>query len=169
LALRIFGILVAFFAIVFTILGLQDPYSLNIKSYALDFKNIEANKLKAYELNTTLVKSYYNANSWIRYNDKDLFENFSSQNLDFNLSANTFTLLKNSDEAILQGDVSYQADKMRIFSQEVYFFRNNKVLNSNVGFEAFIDDKIIKGQKIKYDLKQKILEIQGIKLWFQGR
>ncbi|MCH3853029.1 hypothetical protein LZC39_13110, partial [Campylobacter jejuni] len=39
MAIRIFGILIALFTITFTILSLQDPYSLNIKSYALNFKN----------------------------------------------------------------------------------------------------------------------------------
>lgn len=103
-----FGILIALFTITFTILSLQDPYSLNIKSYALNFKNIEASDLNAYELNASNVKSYYKAQSWARYTDKDEFDNFVNFNLDFNLSANKLELKgKEMDKVLLEGNVTY--------------------------------------------------------------
>ncbi len=64
MAIKIFGILIALFTITFTILSLQDPYSLNLQTNALNFKNIEAKNLKAYESNTSIIKAYYKANSW---------------------------------------------------------------------------------------------------------
>ncbi|EGX7732286.1 hypothetical protein JHF35_000686, partial [Campylobacter coli] len=108
MAIRIFGILIALFTITFTILSLQDPYSLNIKSYALNFKNIEASDLNAYELNASNVKSYYKAQSWARYADKDEFDNFVNFNLDFNLSANKLELKgKEMDKVLFEGNVTY--------------------------------------------------------------
>ena len=71
MAIKIFGILIALFTITFTILSLQDPYSLNLQTNALNFKNIEAKNLKAYESNTSTIKAYYKANSWVRYADRD--------------------------------------------------------------------------------------------------
>ncbi len=55
MAIKIFGILIALFTITFTILSLQDPYSLNLQTNALNFKNIEAKNLKAYESNTSII------------------------------------------------------------------------------------------------------------------
>ncbi|EHY7180634.1 hypothetical protein K4N89_001533, partial [Campylobacter jejuni] len=55
MAIKIFGILIALFTITFTILSLQDPYSLNLQTNALNFKNIEAKNLKAYESNASTI------------------------------------------------------------------------------------------------------------------
>lgn len=93
MVIKIFGVLIALFTIIFTILTLQDPYSLNLKSYSLDFKNMEAENLNIYETNSSAIKAYYKANSWERYNDKDIFHYFTTLNFDFNLSANTLELL----------------------------------------------------------------------------
>ncbi|MCX2682370.1 hypothetical protein OQH60_00320 [Campylobacter sp. MIT 21-1685] len=169
MALKIFAILVALFTISFTILGLQNPYFLDIKSYSLDFKNIEANSLKAYELNTTFIKSYYEANSWIRYSDKDVFEDFKTFNLDFNLSAKSLEVSnENFNKVLFQGDVVYRGiDELQFFSQKVEYFPKKKILNTDVGFKALVNGSAINGSTLKYDLENKILKIQGVDAWLQ--
>lgn len=169
MALKIFAILIALFTISFTILGLQNPYSLDISSYALGFKNIEAKQLKAYELNSSAVKSYYKASSWVRYSDKDIFENFRTFNLDFNLSAKSLKL-SNEDfnRILLEGDVIYKgSDGLQFLSQKVLYLSKEKILNTNSGFKAFINGNIVNGNTLNYDLENKILEIKGVDAWLQ--
>lgn len=168
MAIRIFGVLIALFTISFTILSLQDPYSLKLKN-ALSFKNIEANDLSAYELNSTMVKSYYRANSWTRYEDKDVFKDFINLNLDFNLSANTLELLgKDLKQVIFEGDVVYLGqNNTKVLSPRMEFNPKDKILSTHLGFKAFIDGNIINGNILNYNLKSKILEIQGVQAWLE--
>ncbi len=169
MAIRIFGILIALFAISFTILSLQDPYSLNLKNYSLDFKNIEARNLDAYELNSTTIKSYYKADTWTRYENKDVFKDFVNLNLDFNLSANTLELLgKDFEKVVFEGNVKYLGkDNTKLTSDKMEFDPKKKHLSTRAGFEAFIGENIINGDILNYDLKNKILQIQGVKAWLQ--
>ncbi|ARJ56314.1 hypothetical protein [Campylobacter cuniculorum] len=170
MAIKIFGILIALFTISFTILSLQDPYSLNLKNYSLDFKNIEANSLDAYELNSSMIKSYYKAHSWTRYENKDVFKNFVNLNLDFNLSAHTLELLgKDFNQVVFEGDVVYLGkDKTKLLSPKMQFNPREKILSTHLGFKAFIDGNIINGNVLNYDIKNKILQVQGVQAWLQG-
>ncbi|MCC2555061.1 hypothetical protein LKN81_02110 [Campylobacter coli] len=169
MAIRIFGILIALFTITFTILSLQDLYSLNIKSYALNFKNIEASDLNAYELNASNVKSYYKAQSWARYTDKDEFDNFVNFNLDFNLSANKLKLKgKEMDKVLLEGNVTYIGlNNTKIFADKVEYEPKNKILSTNTGFKALINGSIINGNTLNYDVEKKILQVQGVNAWLE--
>ncbi|EIV4081743.1 hypothetical protein L8P52_001632 [Campylobacter coli] len=169
MAIRIFGILIALFTITFTILSLQDPYSLNIKSYALNFKNIEASDLNAYELNASNVKSYYKAQSWARYTDKDEFDNFVNFNLDFNLSANKLELKgKEMDKVLLEGNVTYIGlNNTKIFADKVEYAPKNKILSTNTRFKALINGSIINGNTLNYDVEKKILQVQGVNAWLE--
>ncbi|EGQ2238296.1 hypothetical protein K8D53_000649 [Campylobacter coli] len=169
MAIRIFGILIALFTITFTILSLQDPYSLNIKSYALNFKNIEASDLNAYELNASNVKSYYKAQSWARYTDKDEFDNFVNFNLDFNLSANKLELKgKEMDKVLFEGNVTYIGlNNTKIFADKVEYAPKNKILSTNTGFKALINGSIINGNTLNYDVENKILQVQGVNAWLE--
>lgn len=169
MAIRIFGILIGLFTIALIILSLQDPYSLDLKSHSLNFKNIEAKELKAYDLDTNTTKSYYEANSWIRYKDKDVFNEFKTINEDFNLSSNSLSLFgKNLDKAVFEGNVSYaDSNQTKILSQKVEFNPKEKILTTNVGFKALIGKNIINGNILNYDVKNKILNIQGVKAWLE--
>lgn len=171
MAIRIFGILVALFTITFTILSLQDPYSLNLKSYTLNFKNIEAKNLNAYELNTTTIKSYYKANSWVRYADRDEFDNFVNLNLDFNLSANKLEFLnKQMDKVLFEGNVAYiGSDNVKMLADKIVYQPKNKVLSTDTGFKALIHGNIINGNTLNYDIENKILDIQGVNAWLQEK
>ncbi len=167
MAIRIFGILIALFTISFTILSLQDPYFLNPKDYSLDFKNIEASSLKAYDLNSTTVRSYYRASSWTRYENKDVFKDFINLGLDFNLSANTLELL-GKDRIIFEGNVKYSGkDNTRLLGEKMEFKPKEKILSTHSGFKAMIGENIINGNVLNYDLKNKILQVQGVQAWLQ--
>ncbi|ECP6256593.1 TPA: hypothetical protein SG281_000223 [Campylobacter coli] len=169
MAIRIFGILIALFTITFTILSLQDPYSLNIKSYALNFKNIEASNLNAYELNASNVKSYYKAQTWTRYTDKDEFDNFVNLNLDFNLSANKLELKgKEMDRVLFEGNVTYiGSNDTKILANKVEYEPKNKILTTDTGFKALMGGNIVNGNTLNYDVEKKILQVQGVNAWLE--
>ncbi|MBK1964304.1 hypothetical protein DU472_01770 [Campylobacter novaezeelandiae] len=171
MVIKIFGVLIALFTIIFTILTLQDPYSLNLKSYSLDFKNMEAKNLNIYETNSSAIKAYYKANSWERYNDKDIFHYFTTLNFDFNLSANTLELLNNQkNKIVFEGNVSYiDLNGTKILSQKVKFNPDEKIISTDVGFKAFLNKNRIDGNVLVYDLKKKTLQIEGVKAWIQEK
>ncbi|TKX31977.1 hypothetical protein [Campylobacter estrildidarum] len=171
MAIKIFGILIALFAITFIVLSLQDPYSLDIKSYSLNFKNIEANHLKAYDINQTAIKSYYKANSWIRYTNKDEFDHFTNFNLDFNLSADKLVLLgQDIDKIKFEGNVTYLGlNNIKFIADEIEYEPKSKILSTNTGFNGFINENIINGKSLQYDIKNKILRIQGVDAWLQEK
>lgn len=171
MVIKIFGVLIALFTIIFTILTLQDPYSLNLKSYSLDFKNMEAENLNIYETNSSAIKAYYKANSWERYNDKDIFHYFTTLNFDFNLSANTLELLNNQkNKIVFEGNVSYiDLNGTKILSQKVNFNPDEKIISTDVGFKAFLNKNRIDGNVLVYDLKKKTLQIEGVKAWIQEK
>lgn len=168
MAIKIFGILIALFTITFTILSLQDPYSLNLQTNALNFKNIEAKNLKAYESNTSVIKAYYKANSWVRYADRDEFNDFITLNLDFNLSANRLEFFKDSNRVLFEGNVTYRgANNIEIVSQEAEYELKDKILHTNTHFKALINGSIINGNTLNYNIENKILNIQGVSAWLQ--
>lgn len=171
MVIKIFGVLIALFTIIFTILTLQDPYSLNLKSYSLDFKNMEAKNLNIYETNSSAIKAYYKANSWERYNDKDIFHYFTTLNFDFNLSANTLELLNNQkNKIVFEGNISYiDLNGTKILSQKVKFNPDEKIISTDVGFKAFLNKNRIDGNVLVYDLKKKTLQIEGVKAWIQEK
>lgn len=171
MAIRIFGVLIALFTISFTILSLQDPYSLDFKAYSLNFKNIEASTLNAYELNSTMVKSYYKAHAWTRYENKDVFRDFLNLNLDFNLSARTLELVgRDLSRVIFEGNVVYSGENnTRLLSPKMEFDPKGKILSTHSGFKALIGGNVINGNVLNYDLKSKILQIQGVEAWLQER
>ncbi|MFY4755560.1 hypothetical protein ACOTV8_05740 [Campylobacter jejuni] len=171
MAIKIFGILIALFTITFTILSLQDPYSLNLQTNALNFKNIEAKNLKAYESNASTIKAYYKAISWVRYADRDEFNDFITLNLDFNLSANRLEFFnKDMSKVLFEGNVTYiGANNVKIISQEVEYQPKDKILHTNTNFKALINGSIINGNTLNYDVKNKILNIQGVNAWLQDK
>ncbi|EAJ8121744.1 hypothetical protein BHT71_02160 [Campylobacter jejuni] len=171
MAIKIFGILIALFTITFTILSLQDPYFLNLQTNALNFKNIEAKNLKAYESNASTIKAYYKANSWVRYTDRDEFNDFITLNLDFNLSANRLEFFnKDMSKVLFEGNVTYiGSDNVKIISQEVEYQPKDKILHTNTNFKALINGSIINGNTLNYDVKNKILNIQGVNAWLQDK
>ncbi|EFP1605276.1 hypothetical protein HPX02_000959, partial [Campylobacter jejuni] len=152
MAIKIFGILIALFTITFTILSLQDPYSLNLQTNALNFKNIEAKNLKAYESNASTIKAYYKANSWVRYADRDEFNDFITLNLDFNLSANRLEFFnKDMSKVLFEGNVTYiGSNNVKIISQEVEYQPKDKILHTNTNFKALINGSIINGNTLNY-------------------
>ncbi|AXP08751.1 hypothetical protein N4T57_05550 [Campylobacter hepaticus] len=164
MAIKIFGILIALFTITFTILSLQDPYSLNLQAHALNFKNIEAQNLRAYESNTSVVKAYYKTRSWIRYANKDEFYDFINLNLDFNLSAKRLEFFdKDMNKVLFEGNVTYVGlNGVKITSEEVEYQPKDKILYTHTDFKALINGNIINGNILNYDIKNKILNIQGV-------
>ncbi len=166
LAIKIFGILITLFSIIFALLGMQNPYTMDLKNYALDFKNVEAHHLYAYELNASSVKSYYEAKTWTRYNDKDVFKNFVNLGGDFNLSANSLEVLgKKQENIVFEGDVVYISDEVKIMSEKVKYNTASKQISTDTNFKALFNDNVVKGNTLNYDTKNKILKVQGVNAW----
>lgn len=171
MAIKIFSILLALFSIGFVAISIQDPYFLELKSYSINFKNIEAKNLIASELNSTSVKSIYKANMWIRYQEKDVFKDFLNINQDYNISANTLEFFYNKNNKLfLSGDVIYiNDDNTKITSDEVYYYTDSKILTSNLGFKAYLNNNLIIGKILNYDMKNKILKIKGVNAWLEEK
>ncbi|MDO4674403.1 hypothetical protein [Campylobacter sp.] len=168
MAIKIFGILLALFSIIFTFVGLQEPFVLNFKSYALDFKNMEAKNLSVHELDASGVKSYYQAGSWARYAGRDVLENFINHNADFNVSADTLELV-GEERVILEGNVSYVGEGLRFSSARVQYYPKQRRIHSDANFRALVDENIIDGTRLDYDMERKILELEGVSAWLAER
>ncbi|EHN2853841.1 hypothetical protein KK585_001644, partial [Campylobacter jejuni] len=44
-----------------------------------------------------------------------------------------------------------------------------KILHTNTNFKALINGSIINGNTLNYDVKNKILNIQGVNAWLQDK
>ncbi|EAL7633944.1 hypothetical protein DU721_00290, partial [Campylobacter lari] len=105
MAIKIFAILMSLFAFVMVILSTQDPYLFTVKPQKVDVANMQAFDVLDYELNASVIKATYQASRWIKYQDKDIFDDFKVQALDYNLSSDL--LVRNEEKSILEGNVSY--------------------------------------------------------------
>ncbi|QOR01817.1 MULTISPECIES: hypothetical protein [unclassified Campylobacter] len=165
MAIKIFAILMGLFAFVMVILSTQDPYLFAIKPQKVDVANMQAFDVLDYELNTTTTKASYQASRWVKYQDKDIFDDFKVQALDYNLSSNL--LIRNDEKSILEGNVSYfDKNQTSIFTQKAVYNMKDKILFSNDTFKAYIGVNEVFGNSFLYNVDQKELKIQGIKAWF---
>ncbi|HEE9013653.1 TPA: hypothetical protein R2H90_001157, partial [Campylobacter jejuni] len=73
-------------------------------------------------------------------------------------------------KVLFEGNVTYiGANNVKIISQEVEYEPKNKVLYTNTDFKALINGSIINGNTLNYDVKNKILNIQGVNAWLQDK
>lgn len=153
------------FVFAMVILSTQDPYFLAIKPQKIDVANIQAFDVFDYELNNTTTKVSYQASRWVKYQDKDIFDNLKIQAIDYNLSSKLLT--KNKEQSILEGNVTYvDKNQTTILTQKAIYDEQKKILFSNDNFKAYIGLNEIFGDNFLYDVNQKELKIQGIKAWF---
>lgn len=164
MAIKIFAVLMGLFSLTLVFLSVQDFYFLDIKPYSIDFKNVEANKLSAYELNSTQVKANYNASQWTRYQNKDIFNAVRVFGFDYNLSANELALVSGAIE--LSGKVHYEdINQTRIDAQKLIYDKKKENLSTRSDFTAYKGNNILKGSALSYDLPSKELSIRGVKAW----
>ncbi len=156
------------FSLVFVFLGMQDLYSIEIKPYSVDFKSIEAHDIGAFELNSSIVNSFYEADDWIRFNDKDEFVRVNMLSLEQNISANE--LLMKDNNISLKGDVYYtDVNGTRIKSDEIFYIRDSKILYTDSNFKAYKDNNTLLGNSLIYDLEGRKIRIEGVRLWLDAR
>lgn len=152
------------FVFVMVILSTQDPYLFSIKPEKIDVANMQAFEIIDYELNSTNTKASYEAKKWVKYQDKDILDDFRIYSTDFNLSAKL--LVKDEIKSILEGNVSYvDINKTTFFTQKAVYNIADKNLYGNENFEAYVGDNKIIGDGFFYDIKKKELKVQGIKAW----
>lgn len=165
MAIRIFAILMSLFAFVMVILSTQDPYLFTIKPQKVDVANMQAFDVLDYELNASSTKASYQASRWVKYQDKDIFNDFKVEGVDYNLSSNL--LIRNEKMSILEGNVTYiDQNQTTILTQKAIYDMQKKILFSKNQFRAYIGLNEIFGDNFLYDINQKQLKIQGIKAWF---
>lgn len=164
MAIKIFSVLMGLFSLTLVFLSVQDFYFLDIKPYGIDFKNVEANTLSVYELNSTQVKANYNASQWTRYQNKDIFSAVRVFGFDYNISANELTLAGAIIE--LSGKVHYEdINQTRIDAQRLTYDKKKENLSTRTDFTAYRGNNILKGNALSYDLPSKELSIRGVKAW----
>ncbi|AJC87603.1 hypothetical protein [Campylobacter insulaenigrae] len=165
MAIKIFATLMCLFVFVMVILSTQDQYLFNIKPQNIEIANTQAFDVIDYELNSSIVKASYEASRWVKYQDKDIFDNFITRGLDYNLSSNL--LIKDEVMSVLEGNVSYfDQNKTSIFTQKAIYNMNDKFLYSDNKFKAYIGLNEIVGDNFLYKIEDKELKIQRIKAWF---
>ncbi|HEG2581203.1 TPA: hypothetical protein SCV07_000513 [Campylobacter lari] len=165
MAIKIFAIFMGLFVFIMVILSTQDLYFSTIKPQEIDIANMQAFEVLDYELNASVVKAIYQASRWVKYQDKDIFDDFKVQALDYNLSSDL--LVRNNEKSILEGNVKYfDHNQTSIFAQKATYDMKNKILFSNDNFKAYIGLNEVFGDNFLYDVNQKKLKIQGIKAWF---
>ncbi|WP_139493160.1 hypothetical protein [Campylobacter armoricus] len=165
MAIKIFATLMSLFVFVMVILSTQDPYLFTIKPQKIDMANMQAFDIFDYELNTTTTKASYQASRWVKYQDKDIFDNLKIQAIDYNLSSNL--LIKDEEQSILEGNVTYvDKNQTRISTQKAIYDTQKRILFSKEQFKAYVGLNEIIGDNFIYDINQKQLKIQGIKAWF---
>ena len=156
------------FSLVFVFLGMLDLYSIEIKPFSVDFKIIEAHDIGAFELNSSIVNSFYEADDWIRFNDKDEFVRVNMLSLEQNISANE--LLMKDNNISLKGDVYYtDVNGTRIKSDEIFYIRDSKILYTDSNFKAYKDNNTLLGNSLIYDLEGRKIRIEGVRLWLDAR
>lgn len=162
---KLFGVLIAILAMVMFILSVQDPYFLSFKAPVANIENIQINTVTAYELTSKQVKSKYSANTWLRYDDKDILTNFRAQNQKESVSAKR--AIKKNKQIKLEGDVLYKDNKgLKVLSQGMIYDLASKVLSIDSKFSALQGENIVHGTKLSYDTQAKQLRIKGLKAWF---
>lgn len=165
LAVRIFAVLMGLFSLTLVFLSLQEFYLIDFKPPSVDFKNIEANKLDIFELNASSTKANYQAASWQRYLDKDIFNKVFVYGFDFNASTNTLVLTQNG--TTLQGNVRYADDNgTRVETQRLFYDNKKKILSTKSDFKVYRKDNLLTGTAFDYNVPKKVLKIQGVKAWF---
>lgn len=165
MAIKIFGILMALFALVLVFLSTQDLYSIEIEQKAIDFNNIEAFELYAYELNASEVKANYQALKWLRYESRDLFDEIKVFTQDFNLSSKEALVVDKN--ITFNGDVLYNdINDTKISTQRLFYDGLNKNAYTDTEFKAYKGANLLVGKELDYDLDDKILHIKGkVKAW----
>lgn len=154
------------FSLALVFLSVQDFYFIDIKPYGIDFKNVEANTLSAYELNSSEVKANYNAALWTRYQDKDIFNAVRVFGFDYNLSANELALTSGAVE--LSGKVHYEdINQTSIDAHKLNYDKKKQNLSTKSDFTAYKGNNTLKGNALSYDLRSKELSIRGVKAWLE--
>lgn len=164
MAIKIFSVLMGLFSLTLVFLSVQDFYFIDSKPYGIDFKNVEANNLSAFELNSSITKANYKASQWTRYQDKDIFSVVRVFGFDYNLSAKELKLA--GDITQLSGNVLYEdINQTRIEAQRLNYDKKKEILSTRAEFSAYRGDNILKGNALSYDLQKKELNIRGVKAW----
>ena len=166
MAVKIFSILMLFLSLALVLVSMQDFYLIEMKPYNINFKNVEAKEIDIYELNTSQVKTHYSSSQWFRYEDKDTFNNFLILGFDYNLSSNQMALLKGN--VLLSGKVLYEdINQTKIEAEELFYNPKKQKLNTETDFKAYRGGNILTGNSLSYDLKNKKLDIEEVKVWLE--
>ena len=135
-----------------------------------DIPVFEIRNFILYELDRQKLVDVSNGESAIRYKNRYVLNNFvftdnSQENL-VNLSAN-IGIYKN-DTILLKKNVLYtKSDGLEFKSQKVFYNRKKGYIKSDVPFVATLNNDIIVGDKLYYDIKKEKLKAKNVKAKFQ--
>lgn len=165
MSLKLFAILLSLVALLMLVLSVQDPYFLSFKAPVANIENIQISSFNAYELNATKVNSNIKAKKWLRYDDKDVLEDFLIKTQKEQIAA--IKAIKMGDDISLKGQVFYKdTNQTSIKAKELFYNTKDKILISDDNFTALIGKNTISGKSLSYDTKKKILKIKEPRAWF---
>lgn len=83
---------------------------------------------------------------------------------DYNVSANKLVFMDKNIS--LAGNVLYKdINDTSISTERIFYLKDDKVIFTDTKFKAFRANDTLFGSSLKYDMKNKTLDIKGVNLW----
>lgn len=169
MALRIFYFGIALFAVALIFLTMQVPYTKDFFQDDIDIATMEMIEITDYQVDTNGTNSIYEADSGVRYSNKDEFENFRGKMIDRdrNHSMRSDIAVLKGDELIFVGNATYlSSDNINYISEEIIYNKKQKTATSKVPFILRQNDNNVTGNSLVYDLNFKQTYATGVHAWY---
>ncbi|NLY04286.1 MAG: LPS export ABC transporter periplasmic protein LptC [Campylobacter sp.] len=169
MALRVFYIGIAIFAVALVFLTFQVPYTENFFKVDIDISTMEMDGIINYEVSTAGISAVYEADSGVRFHDRDEFINFRGKMLgkDRNHSMVSNKVISKGDELIFIGDAKYlSSDDISYVSQEIIYNTKDKTAVSNVPFILRQNENNVTGDTLVHDLNHEQTFATGVHAWY---
>ncbi|MBT0878275.1 MULTISPECIES: LPS export ABC transporter periplasmic protein LptC [unclassified Campylobacter] len=153
-------ILVSMLSMLFFII-IQKPYDIDKMNYQLDFKSLEANDIIGYELSNKLEKIAY-AKQYYKINNQDNLIDLSINDLEKHLSSNKAT--KENNIIVLNGDVKYKDNLIKLESDVLNYSINEKILSSLSKTKVTYNNSLINANSFSYNLNSSDLLLKEVDL-----
>lgn len=169
MALRVFYLGIAIFAVALVYLTLQVPYTEDFLKDDIDIATMEMVGITDYQVDINQTSGVFEADSGIRYKDRDEFTNFRGKMLDIdrNHSMRSNEAISKGEELIFKGRANYlSSDDINYTSDEIVYNSSKKTLVSRVPFILTQNENNVTGDSLVHDLNFKQTFATGVHAWY---
>lgn len=168
MVIKIFYFFVSFFTVALVFLSVQTPYANDFVQDDISIANLEIFNATDFELTPSSITSKVMSKKILRYDDKIEFNDIMAV---YNDGKDIHYL--DSKKAVLKDDIIKFYDDsnyknsggMYYFSDEINYDFKNKIVYSDTNFTLLDNSTEIKGESIKYFLKDGKIQAQRINGW----